>query len=145
MEPINPTQAARVWQRVRGPEPEEDSLVRLLGLEAECRQIIQYLQKHTPLRDSRGLNRLREESRQFFHILMGLAQIRDMDVTVTAPPSIRGNAEGLLRQSYTTRQKAIVLLGALPPDCAPCAELLKQMMEEHCLSILELLGSLPRK
>ena len=145
MEPINPTQAARVWQRVRGPEQEIDPLEKLLALEAECRQIWLYLQKNTPLRDSRGLTRLREESRQFFHILMGLALIRGLDVTVTAPSSVRGNAEGLLRQGYVTRQKAIALLHTLPEDCAPCAELLKQMMEEHCLSILELLGSLPRK
>lgn len=145
MEPINPTQAARVWQRVRGPEPEEDALTRLLALEAECRQLYCWLQKNTPLRDSRGLNRLREESRQFFHILMGLAMVRGMDVTVTAPPSVRGNAGGLLRQSYDIRKKAIGLLSTLPEDCASSTELLKQMMEEHCLSLLELLGSLPRK
>lgn len=145
MEPINPTQATRVWQRVRGPEPEEDTLTRLLALEAECRQIYLYLQKNTPLRDSRGLARLREECRQFFQSLMGLALVRGMDVTVTAPPSVRGNPEGLLRQSYATRRKLLALLEALPEDCAPASGLLRQGMEAHCLSILELLGSLPRK
>lgn len=145
MESINPAQAQRVWQRVKGPERPEDVFLRLLALEAESRQILLYLQRKTALRDSRGLARLREESCQFFHILMGLTLARGLDMTVTAPPSIRGNGEGLLRLSYETRRKIIALLEGLPEDCAPCAGLLRQRMEAHCLSILELLGQLPRK
>ena len=33
MESINPTQASRVWQRVRGNPPEEPTLEKLLALE----------------------------------------------------------------------------------------------------------------
>lgn len=142
MESINPTQEARIWQRVRGNPPQEHTLEQLLALEAEFRQICQYLQRNTPLRDSRGLNRLREESGRFYHILLGLAQVLEQDVTVTAPPAVRGNAGGLLRQSYATRQRSIALLEHLPLEER---KLLKQKMEAHCLSILELLGSLPRK
>ena len=142
MESINPTQEAKVWQRVRGTPPEEQSLEKLLALEAEFRQICQYLQRNTTLRDSRGLSRLLEESGRFFHMLMGLALIREADVTVTAPPSVRGNAGGLLRQSYAARKKSIALLEGLPLEER---RLLKPKMEEHCLSILELLGQLPRK
>lgn len=145
MEPINPIQAQRVWQRVRGPESDQDTLTRLLALEAESRHTYQYLQKNTHLRDSRLLARLSEESRRFFHILSGLAMIRDKDVTVTAPPSVRGNAEGLLRQSCRTRLQSLSLLEALGPDCAPSARILKDRMENHLTTILELLGQLPRK
>ena len=141
MESINPTQAQRVWQRVKGPESQEDLFARLLALEAECRQIIGYLQKHTHLRDSRGLSRLREDCGQFFHMLRGLSLIGGLDVTVTAPPSVRGNPEGLLRQYWVTRQKIIVLLEGLEE---PCNRLLKQTMEEHSLLVLNLLGQLPR-
>lgn len=144
MEPINPEQAQRVWQRVRGPGAESDTLEMLLALESECRQLLLCLQKTAPLRDSRGLNRLREECRRFSHIFLGLAMVREADVTVTAAPAVRGNAEGLLRQCYAVRRKAIGLLRALPEDSAFCAELLSQRMEEHCLLVLELLGSLPR-
>lgn len=142
MESINPTQEAKIWQRVRGNPPEEPCLGRLLALEAECRQIFHYLQRNTHLRDSRGLARLREDSGRFYHILLGMALIRGLDVTVNAPPAVRGNPEGLLRQSHTTRQKAIALLEELPPEDR---KLLKPRMEEHRLSLLELLGQLPRK
>ena len=142
MESINPTQAQRVWQRVRGPEQAEDVFARLLALEAECRQILIVLHRNTPLRDSRGLSHLREECRQFFHILLGLAMVRELDVTVTAPPSVRGNPEGLLRQFWQTRQKSLKLLEGMED---PCAGLLSARMEEQSLVVLELLGSLPRK
>lgn len=145
MESIDLKQAQRVWSRVHPPEPEVDELNRLLALESELRHIYQYLQKNTSLRDSRLLARLREESRRFFHILAGLAAVSGRDVTVTAPPSVRGNAEGLLRQSYLTRRKAMGLLERLPEGCRPCAGLLEQEMEEHCLTLLELLGQLPKK
>lgn len=142
MESINPTQAQRVWQRVRGPEQTEDVFARLLALEAECRQILSVLHRNTPLRDSRGLSQLREECRQFFHILLGLSMVRELDVTVTAPPSVRGNPEGLLRQLWQTRQKSLKLLEGMED---PCAGLLRARMEEQSLVVLELLGSLPRK
>lgn len=145
MESINPIQAQRVWQRVRGPESEQDALARLLALEAESRHTYQYLQKNTHLRDSRLLARLSEESRAFFHILCGLAMVRDRDVTITAPPSVRGNAEGLLRQSWKTRLQSLALLETLGPDCAPCSRILKDRMEHHLAAIVELLGHLPRK
>ena len=139
MEPINPAQEAKVWQRVRGNPPEEPGIGKLLALEAECRQIIGYLQRNTPLRDSRSLGRLREECGQFFRMLKGLAMIRGQDVTVTAPPSVRGNPEGLLRQYWHTRQKSIRLLDGMGE---PCARLLRQKMEEHSLAVLHLLGQL---
>lgn len=142
MESINPAQEAKVWQRVRGNPPEEQTLGKLLAMEAECRQICQYLQRNTHLRDSRGLARLREECGKFYHILLGMASVRGLDVTVSAPPAVRGNPEGLLRQSHATRQRAIALLEELPPEDR---KLLKPKMEEHRLSILELLGQLPRK
>ena len=142
MESINPVQAQRVWQRVRGADPGEDALARLLALEAECRQMYQYLQRNTHLRDSRWLARLREESGRFHHTLLGMALIRGQDVTVSAPPAVRGNPEGLLRQSHATRQRALALLEELPPEDR---KLLKPKMEEHRLILLELLGSLPRK
>ena len=142
MEPINPTQAARVWQRVHGPAQEEHPLLRLLALEAECRQICQYLQRNTALRDSRGLHHIREECRRFFHMMQGLAQMLELDVTVTAPPAVRGNPEGLLRQLWQTRQKSIALLDGMEESWAG---LLKKRMEEQTLAVPELLGSLPRR
>ena len=142
MESINPTQAAQVWQRVRGNPPEEQTLEKLLALEAECRQIFHYLQRNTHLRDSRGLARLREDSGRCYHILLGMASLRGLDVTVSAAPAVRGNPEGLLRQSCTTRQKSIALLEELPPGERA---LLKPLMDAQLLCLLELLGSLPRK
>ena len=145
MEQINPAQAQRVWNRVRGPEPEGETLARLLALEAECRQICQYLQRNTHLRDSRGLGRLMEESRRFFHILSGMALAAEEDVTVIAPPSVRGNAVGLLRQCLITRRRSITFVDSLSPERFPGTVLLKREMEQNCLTILELLGQLPRK
>ena len=145
MEQINPAQAQRVWSRVRGPEPEGDTLARLLALEAECRQICHYLHRNTPLRDSRGLGRMTEESRRFFHILNGMALAAEEDVTVVAPPSVRGNGIGLLRQCLTTRRRAIALVETLSPERFPESKPLSGEMERSCLTILELLGQLPRK
>lgn len=144
MEPINPIQAQRVWQRVRAPESEQEILARLLTLEAEIRHTCQYLQKNTPLRDSQGLTWLSRESRSFFHILSGLSLVRNLDVTVTAPPSVRGNAEGLLRQTVRTRLQTLALVQQLGQESEPAATLLRKRMEHHLTSILELLGQLPR-
>lgn len=142
MEQIDPVQAQRVWQRVRGQEPEEpETLSRLLTLEAEIRHICQYLQRNTHLRDSRMLTRLREESGGFYSILSGLSRLLEADVTVTAPASIRGTAEGLLRQCWKNRQISLSLLPGLPREVPPQ---LKNRMEHNALLMLELLGQLPR-
>ena len=142
MESINPTQAAQVWQRVRGNPPEEPTLEKLLALEAECRRILGVLHRNTPLRDNPLLLRLREDSGRLCHILLGLAMLREADVTVTAPPAVRGNPEGLIRQCHATRQKSIALLDALSPEDRAA---LKPLMDAQLLYLLELLGSLPRK
>lgn len=145
MEQINPVQAQRVWQRVRGEDASADPLPRLLALEAEVRHTYHYLQKNTPLHDSRLLSQLREESRRFSCILMGLCRAAEKDVTVQAPPSVRGNAEGLLQRCYRTRCQIIALVQTLPSGQTCGASLLQQKMEHHALTVLELLGQISRK
>lgn len=146
MDQINSVQAQRVWQRVRGGSElgETRTLPRLLAMEAEILHICRYLQKNTPLRDSRLLTRLREESQRLQHILAGLALVSDGDVTLAAPPSVRGSAEGLLRSCYQTRLRSVALLEELSGE-GLCRSHLKRRMEEHAMTILELLGQLPRK
>lgn len=146
MEQIDPIRAQQVWSRVRSSEPETpDSLRRLLALEAEIRHICHYLQKNTSLRDSRLLLRLREDSQRLLSTLSGLCMITGIDCAPPAPPSVRGSAEGLLRQCYKTRLSSISLLASLPAECAPRSPLLKRRMEDHAMILLELLGSLPRR
>lgn len=147
MEQINTAQAQRVWQRVRGSEApgQASDLSGLLALVAEVRHTYQYLQKNTALRDSRLLARLREESQRMFSTLAGLALVWEQDLTLTAPPAIRGNAEGLLLRCYHTQLRAIGLLDSLPGERTDWAPLLRRRMEEHTMTILELLGQLPRK
>lgn len=147
MEQIDPARAQRVWQRVTGTEAKEPALSRLLALEAEARHIYHYLQRSAPLRDSRVLAQLREESGRFFHILSGLCLLAEGDVTVTAPPSLRGNPEGLLRLCWRQRRKSLALLGSeeIPGEFADAANALSDQMQRHCLLLLELLGRVCRQ
>ena len=147
MEQIDPAQAQRVWQRVQPSRQEEPALPKLLTLEAEARHIYHYLHRNTPLRDSRLLIRLRDDSCRFFGILSGLCLLEQGEVTVTAPPSLRGNAEGLLRLCWRQRLQSLALLesGKIPAEFAPAAKLLAEHMKEHSLLLLELLGRFSRQ
>lgn len=145
MESINPAAAQRVWQRVRGDAPDpNDALCQLLSSEAEIRAIYQYLLRDSFLRDSRLLSRLREESSQFSHILTGISRMSGETAALPAPPSIRGNPEGLLRQSFSARCRALEALNRLSGTASLWVPELKDRMEKHCLILLELLGRLPR-
>ena len=146
MESINPAAAQRVWQRVRGDAPDpNDALCQLLASESEIRAIYQYLLRDSFLRDSRLLSRLSDESKQFIHILSGISLTNGESAVLPAPPSIRGNPQGLLLQSFKTRCRCLEMLNRLPGTVSLCAPELKHRMEKHCLLLLELLGRLPRK
>lgn len=75
MDQIDPAQAQRVWQRVKSGDAasaEVRALPRLLALESEAWYTYTYLAKNTPLRDSRLLAQLRDQSQSQFHALAGL-------------------------------------------------------------------------
>ena len=144
MDPLTPDQARQVWQRVRGGDTGSDPLPRLLALEAELRHIYHWLQTHTLLRDNHLLARLREDSGRFSAILKGLCLVLDREYTVQAPPSVRGNPEGLLRQCFRDRAESLRLLSALPDGARESAALLEKQMQVHSLNLLELLGKLPK-
>ena len=143
MEQLTPIQARQVWQRVRG-DTEENPLSRLLALEAEIRHTYRWLQTHTMLRDSGLLIRLREDSCRFYGILAGMGSVLELELTVEAPPSVRGNPEGLLRRCFRSRMEAVALLSSLPPALKPNATRLESQMIAHSLNQLELLGKLPK-
>lgn len=151
MDQINPAQAQRVWQRVRNGETapaELQALPRLLALESEAWHTYTYLAKNTPLRDSRLLAQLREQSQRQFNTLAGLHLLTTGDRPPQNPqPNLRGNAEGLLRLAFRNRQQALALLDSaqLPAEFAFVLPLLTAQMKEHCRLLLELLGWLCRQ
>lgn len=145
MDQITPAQAHQVWQRVRGGNEQDDPLPRLLALEAQMQHIYHYLRRNTPLRDSRLLSRLLEDSRRFAAVLAGVCVQLELDHTIQAPPSVRGNCTGLLRLCFQTRMESLSLLDRLPKAVAAATGILRHQMENHTLTLLELLGQIREK
>lgn len=142
MDQLTPAQAHQVWQRVRGGNEQESPLPRLLALEAQMQHIYHYLRRNTPLRDSRLLARLLEDSRRFAAVLAGICVQLEQDHTIQAPPSVRGNCTGLLRLCYQTRMESLSLLSRLPDVVTAPTAHLRHQMEAHTLTLLELLGQI---
>lgn len=149
MDQITPDQAQRVWNRVRGEEPQNSQpLARLLELEAEADRIYIYLTKNTPLRDSRMLRQLREENQSFLNALAGIHLLTTGErPRKSQPNALRGNAEGMLRLLWRQRQQSLALLESaqVPAEFAPALSQLRARMTTHCCLILELLGWLCRQ
>lgn len=150
MDQITPAQAQRVWQRVQGTRSPDDAqpLPRLLALESEAWHTYTYLSKNTALRDSKLLSQLRETSASQFNTLAGLHLLTTGDRPVQMPqPTLRGNAEGLLRLAFRNRQQFLALLDSaqLPAEFPFILPLLRESTEEHCLLLLELLGRVCRQ
>ena len=151
MDQIDPAQAQRVWQRVKSGDAasaEVRALPRLLALESEAWYTYTYLAKNTPLRDSRLLAQLRDQSQSQFHALAGLHLLTTGSRPPQNPqPNLRGNAEGLLRLCWRNRQQALALLekAQVPPEFAFLLPLLRDRTREHCRMLLELLGCLSRQ
>lgn len=150
MDKIDPAQAQRVWQRVQGTRSPDDvqALPRLLALESEAWHTYTYLAKNTPLRDSKLLARLREQSMSQYNTLAGLHLFTTGDRPAQTPqPALRGNAEGLLRLAFRNRQQFLALLDSaqLPAELAFVLPLLRDQTEAHCRLLLELLGWLCRQ
>lgn len=147
MDQIDPTQAARVWQRVRGEAPAGDqTLPRLLALEAEAGATYAYLGKF--MVENRLLQALREQNRSFLRCLTGIWVITTEQAPAPlTPPSIRGNAEGLLRQSFKTRQQLLSLVEGIQTtaELKPVFAFLRTKYIDHCRLILELLGQTSRR
>lgn len=145
MDQLSPQQARQVWQRVRASDSQGNPLPRLLDLEAEISRAYHVLHNQPQLRQSSLLSRLREDSRRFSAILSGMCRLLEQDFTVHAPPSVRGNALGLLRLCCQSRQESIALLEKLPPELGASGKLLSEGMKRHCMILLELLGRLPEE
>ena len=145
MEQLTSDQARQVWQRVRGGDEQASPLPRLLALEAQIQHTYQYLRRNTPLRDSRLLSRLSEDSRHFATVLAGICAQLEQDHTIQAPPSVRGNCTGLLRLCYQARMESLSLLERLPGAISVPVVILRRQMENHILTLLELLGQIREK
>lgn len=147
MEQIDPVQATRVWQRVRGEQsPADQTLQKLLALEAEAGAAYAYIAKH--MGENRLLQALREQNRSFINCLTGICLITtEQRPSIPGPPSIRGNAEGLLRQCWKQRQLVLSLVEGIQAtaEFKPVFSLLRTRNIDHCRIILELLGQLARK
>lgn len=148
---ISQAQAQRVWQRVKGsdsPSVPSAPLPRLMALESDAGAIYTYLAKNSSLRDSRMLHQLRQLSARQQNALAGLILLTTGACPPSPPqPSLRGNAEGLLRLAWQNRQQALTLCGGmqLSPEFAFLPQQFAAQTQEQCRLLLELLGQICRQ
>lgn len=150
METIDPSQAARVWQRVRGesPEDEEGDLAQLIIQEWEDAAIYLQLSRRWGGKEAPVLYQLFRQEQNHCACLKGIYTM----LTGTPPKlrAVRPMAEPLevsLRKCYAREMRALSAYEtrSADPNYGHVFSRMRDQEQEHCRVILTLLGGLGRK
>lgn len=145
METIDPSQAARVWQRVRGesPDPETADLERLIIQEWEDAAVYLQLSRHCGGKESAALYQLFRQEQNHCACLKGIYTM----LTGKKPKlrAVRPAAQTLgeaLRKCYARELRALSAYEerAKEPKYGHVFSHMRDQEQEHCRVILTLLG-----
>lgn len=148
METIDPIQAQRVWQRVRGENrtPEED-LARLIEQEWEDAAIYLQLSRRCTGRESTALYQLFRQERNHCACLKGIYTMLTGNKPKLKP--VRPTAEPLgesLKKCYARELRSLTAYEerAKDPSYGHVFSHMRDQEQEHCRVILTLLGGRER-
>lgn len=150
METIDPAKAARVWQRVKGEtdtEPPEQYLTQMIAREWTDAAIYLQLSRKFQGKHSATLRRMYEQEQAHTACLKGIyTLITGKRPTVKATPPAQTDTEQLLRRCYGSKMHCLAQYERRSnhPEYGAVFARMAQQEKEHCLLILELLGSLKK-
>lgn len=148
MDTIDPTKAARVWQRVHGETPEparEEGLSELIAREWEAAATYLQLSRRFQGRPNALLRKLFEQEQAHAACLKGIyTLITGKHPNVAGVPPVTDDAQKVLRQCYGRQMQCLARYEqrAGDPEYGHIFARLAQQEKEHCHMVLELLGSL---
>ena len=151
MDTIDPTTAARVWQRVQGPSQQTDpaqGLAELIAQEWTDAANYLHLSRRLTGRDSAIARRLFEEEQAHTACLKGIyTLITGQRPTVKAVLPTPEEPEALLRRCYGREMRCLAQYEARSghPEYGQVFARLADQEREHCRLVLQLLGSLQKK
>lgn len=149
METIDPVQAQRVWQRVRGEtRPPEEDLERLIIQEWEDAAIYLQLSRRCAGRESAALYQLFRQEQNHCACLKGIYAMLTGNKPKLRP--VRPAAEPLeesLRKCYARELRSLTAYEerAKDPGYGHVFAHMRDQEQEHCRVILALLGGLTQK
>lgn len=150
METIDPNQAARVWQRVRGNSPETDveKLEQIILLEWEDAAIYLQLSRRCTGRESAALYKLFQQEYSHCACLKGIYSL----ITGQRPklPAVQPDREPLelaLRNCYGREMQRLRTYEerCADPNYGHVFSRIRDQEQEHCRTVLELIGGLGKK
>lgn len=148
METIDPGQAARVWQRVRGEtSPPEEDLERLIMQEWEDAAIYLQLSRRWSGKESAALYQLFRQERNHCACLKGIYTMLTGKKPKLRP--VRPAAEPLeasLQKCYARELRALLAYEerSNDPKYGHVFSHMRQQEQEHCRVILTLMGGINR-
>lgn len=150
MDTIDRNKAAQVWQRVTAGNQVSRNLEELLEMIAqEWADAATYLHLSRRLqgKESGILRRLSEQEQAHTACLKGIyTLITGSHPTVRTAPPNQDPPETILRQAYGREMHALALYEARSsdPEYGQVFARLAQQEQEHCRTILELIGNLKK-
>ena len=151
METVDPTKAARVWERVKGESEKirpEQGLAELIAQEWTDAAIYLQLSRRFQGKDSALLRRMYEEEQAHTACLKGIyTLITGRRPAVKAPPPPQGETEQILRRCYGREMQSLARYEAraADPEYGQVFSRMAQQEREHCHRVLELLGRLNKR
>lgn len=150
METIDPSQAARVWQRVRGeaPAPEGADLERLIVQEWEDAAIYLQLSRRCGGKESAALYQLFRQEQAHCACLKGIyTMLTGNPPKLKAVRPMQEPLEVSLRKCYAREMRSLSAYEERTddPNYGHVFSRMREQEQEHCRVILTLLGGSGRK
>lgn len=145
--------AARVWQRVQGERQEQppqrgDQLRGLIMEQLQLASAYLQLARLWPGRDGAVLMRLSREAKMQAVCLKGILSLTEgQSPAISIPQPQPSQPEAILRRCYGQELRLSKAYEArrTDPEYGPVFEKMTARGREHCVAVLELLGSIGRK
>lgn len=151
MDTIDPTKAARVWQRVQGEQshpPMERGLLELIAEEWTDATTYLQLSRRFQGKDSAMLRKMYDDEQAHTACLKGIyTLLTGSRPTIRAATPSAENPEAILRRCYGREMRCLAQYEArsADPEYGQVFARLADQEREHCRMVLELLGNLHRK
>lgn len=150
METVDPNQAARVWQRVRGNSPEADvkTLEQLIMLEWEDAAIYLQLSRRCTGKESAALYKLFQQEHAHCACLKGIySMVTGEKPKLPMVQPAREPMEAALRTCYGREMQRLRTYEERCQDSnyGHVFSRIRDQEQEHCRVLLELIGNLGRK
>ena len=148
MNTIDPQKAAQIWQRVRGSARLSDrELVTMISNAWTIGATYLKLSRQFQGKDSTALRRLYEQQQAHVACLRGIyTLITGTRPSVKALPLSYQDPEAVLRRCYGKQMQALADYESKSedPEYGPVFARLAQREQDHCRTLLELIGNLKK-